>query len=241
MGVRLREGDGKNKKLLGGKGANLCEMTQIGLNVPPGFVISTEACLDYPGRSRQRRLPDGVMDEVRAHMRALEKKTGKGFGGARQPAAGLGALRLGHVHAGHDGHHPQPGPQRRPRSQGADPPHRQRALRLRRLPPLHPVVRQGRAGRARRAVRRAVRGGQDARRRQAGRGLLRPRPAGRRRALPARSCRSTPAGPSRRTRTSSWRSPSRRCSTPGAASARSTTAASSRSPRPWPTAPRSTW
>jgi pyruvate,orthophosphate dikinase len=41
------EGDGKNKKLLGGKGANLCEMTQIGLNVPPGFVITTEACLAY--------------------------------------------------------------------------------------------------------------------------------------------------------------------------------------------------
>lgn len=41
------EGDGKNKKLPGGKGANLCEMTQIGLNVPPGFVITTEACPDY--------------------------------------------------------------------------------------------------------------------------------------------------------------------------------------------------
>ena len=36
----FKEGDGKNKKLLGGKGANLCEMTQIGINVPPGFVIS---------------------------------------------------------------------------------------------------------------------------------------------------------------------------------------------------------
>ena len=41
------EGDGKNKGLLGGKGANLCEMTQIGVNVPPGFVITTEACLAY--------------------------------------------------------------------------------------------------------------------------------------------------------------------------------------------------
>jgi len=41
----FEEGDGKNKKLLGGKGANLCEMTRIGLPVPPGFVISTEACL----------------------------------------------------------------------------------------------------------------------------------------------------------------------------------------------------
>ena len=39
----FHEGDGRNKQLLGGKGANLCEMTQIGLNVPPGFVISTEA------------------------------------------------------------------------------------------------------------------------------------------------------------------------------------------------------
>ena len=43
----FEEGDGKNKQLLGGKGSNLCEMTQIGLNVPPGFVISTEACLDF--------------------------------------------------------------------------------------------------------------------------------------------------------------------------------------------------
>jgi pyruvate,orthophosphate dikinase len=41
------EGDGKNKKLLGGKGAGLCEMTQIDLPVPPGFVISTQTCLEY--------------------------------------------------------------------------------------------------------------------------------------------------------------------------------------------------
>ena len=43
----FHEGDGKNKKLLGGKGAGLCEMTKIGLNVPPGFVITTDACLAY--------------------------------------------------------------------------------------------------------------------------------------------------------------------------------------------------
>jgi pyruvate,orthophosphate dikinase len=51
------EGDGKNKKLLGGKGANLCEMTQIGLNVPPGFVITTEACLDY---LQAKEIPSGL-------------------------------------------------------------------------------------------------------------------------------------------------------------------------------------
>ena len=76
----FEEGDGKNKKLLGGKGANLCEMTQIGLRVPPGFVISTEACLTYLDDS-ERRLPGGVMDEVRAQMKGLEAKTGKSFGG----------------------------------------------------------------------------------------------------------------------------------------------------------------
>jgi len=80
----FEEGNGSNKMLLGGKGANLCEMTRIGLNVPPGFVITTEACLAYLADS-QRMLPDGVMDEVRANMAALEKSTGKRFGGAEDP------------------------------------------------------------------------------------------------------------------------------------------------------------
>ena len=56
----FEEGDGKDRQLLGGKGANLCEMTQIGLNVPPGFVISTQACLAYLD-DPQHRLPDGVL------------------------------------------------------------------------------------------------------------------------------------------------------------------------------------
>jgi pyruvate,orthophosphate dikinase len=77
------EGDGKNKKLLGGKGANLCEMTQIGLNVPPGFTITTEACLDYLGA--EHRLPVSLMQEVRQHMVQLEQATGKGFGDANNP------------------------------------------------------------------------------------------------------------------------------------------------------------
>jgi pyruvate,orthophosphate dikinase len=80
----FEDGDGSNKMLLGGKGANLCEMTQIGINVPPGFVISTEACLYYLNNS-DRDLPGGVMDEVRAQMQALEEKTGKTFGGSDNP------------------------------------------------------------------------------------------------------------------------------------------------------------
>ena len=78
------EGDGKNKKLLGGKGANLCEMTQIGLNVPPGFVISTEACLSYLDSSDDELQP-GLMDEVKQQMKLLEKQTGKQFGDQDNP------------------------------------------------------------------------------------------------------------------------------------------------------------
>ena len=78
----FEEGDGKNKMQLGGKGANLCEMTQIGLNVPPGFVISTDACLAY---LEHDRLPDGLMDGVVAAMADVEKKSGKLFGDASNP------------------------------------------------------------------------------------------------------------------------------------------------------------
>ncbi len=80
----FEEGDGKNKKLLGGKGANLCEMTHIGLPVPPGFVITTEACLAYLDQ-KKRGLPPELMKQIRDAMAALEKKTGKGFGDAKNP------------------------------------------------------------------------------------------------------------------------------------------------------------
>ncbi|OFZ90276.1 MAG: pyruvate, phosphate dikinase [Betaproteobacteria bacterium RBG_16_66_20] len=78
----FEDGDGKNKMLLGGKGANLCEMTQIGLNVPPGFTVTTEACLAYLDRNQ---LPAGLMDQVKSHLTALERKTGKGFGNGNNP------------------------------------------------------------------------------------------------------------------------------------------------------------
>ena len=79
----FEDGDGTNKMLLGGKGANLCVMTQIGLNVPPGFTITTEACLDYIAAGRS--LPEGTMQAVREQMRDLEQKTGKGFGDPHNP------------------------------------------------------------------------------------------------------------------------------------------------------------
>jgi pyruvate,orthophosphate dikinase len=78
----FEDGNGSDRMLLGGKGANLCTMTQIGLNVPPGFVVTTEACLAY---LRDQRLPAGLMDGVRACIARLEAKSGKGFGSAENP------------------------------------------------------------------------------------------------------------------------------------------------------------
>jgi pyruvate, orthophosphate dikinase len=79
----FEEGDGTNKKLLGGKGAGLCTMTQIGLPVPPGFVITTEANIEF--LEAGDKFPTGLMDEVHEYMEALEKKTGKGFGDPAKP------------------------------------------------------------------------------------------------------------------------------------------------------------
>jgi len=76
------EGDGQNKMLLGGKGANLCEMTQIGLNVPPGFVITTDACLDYLDANT---LPPGLMESVKDEIGKLETATGRTFGAGPDP------------------------------------------------------------------------------------------------------------------------------------------------------------
>jgi len=77
------EGDGNNKRLLGGKGAGLCTMAQLGLPVPPGFVITTEVCKQYYDAGG--KLPEGLMDEVVVAMRKLENITGKRFGDPKNP------------------------------------------------------------------------------------------------------------------------------------------------------------
>lgn len=77
------ETDGKNKKMLGGKGAGLAEMTRLGLPVPPGFIITTEICEKF--YEAGKRLPDGLMDEVRKSISRLEDLTGKRFGDCENP------------------------------------------------------------------------------------------------------------------------------------------------------------
>ncbi len=80
---RFDEGDASMRELLGGKGANLCEMAQLGLPVPPGFIITTEACIDYYDRGRQ--LPEGLWEDVQEHMAWLESSMEKKFGSTTNP------------------------------------------------------------------------------------------------------------------------------------------------------------
>ncbi|HEX2231283.1 MAG TPA: pyruvate, phosphate dikinase, partial [Nitrososphaeraceae archaeon] len=77
------EADSKNKPLIGSKGAGLAEMTQLGLPIPPGFIITTEICAKfYEGG---KRLPDGFMYEVRKAMKKLEILSKKQFGDISNP------------------------------------------------------------------------------------------------------------------------------------------------------------
>lgn len=71
------------KDILGGKGAGLCEMTAAGINIPPGFTVTTEACTLYYESGKQ--IPDYVWNDIVAHIHGIEKQTGKEFGGTGLP------------------------------------------------------------------------------------------------------------------------------------------------------------
>ena len=79
----FKEGNADMRNLLGGKGANLAEMTNLGLPVPPGLTITTETCMEYINNGN--KMPEGVMDEVREALKSVEVQTGKKFGDAENP------------------------------------------------------------------------------------------------------------------------------------------------------------
>jgi pyruvate,orthophosphate dikinase len=83
FGNGTAEGRADMKPLLGGKGANLHDMTLVPLPVPPGFTITTETCGEY--NQAGQVLPKGLLDEVRAHLARVEKATGKAFGDPANP------------------------------------------------------------------------------------------------------------------------------------------------------------
>ena len=98
------EGNGSMRELLGGKGANLAEMTNLGMPVPQGFTISTEACTKY--YEDDRNINDEIKAQVYEALARIEKING---------AARLRPFRRPRLHARHDGHHPEPRPERRGR------------------------------------------------------------------------------------------------------------------------------
>ena len=83
FGEGKAEGRGNMKELLGGKGANLAEMTSIGLPVPPGFTLSTEVCTDFYKNNRQ--YPEGLTEQVDENLARVEELMGKKFGDAENP------------------------------------------------------------------------------------------------------------------------------------------------------------
>ncbi len=79
----FKEGDASMRNLLGGKGANLAEMTNKGLPVPPGLTITTETCMNYINNGN--KMPAGLMEEVKTALKEVEKQAGKKFGDTSNP------------------------------------------------------------------------------------------------------------------------------------------------------------
>ena len=78
FGAKKCDGDGTLRDLLGGKGANLAQMTKIGLPVPPGFTITTDCCVDY--YQSKQTFPAGLEEQIAANVKLIEKETGKKLG-----------------------------------------------------------------------------------------------------------------------------------------------------------------
>ena len=91
FGKGKAEGQSDMRDLLGGKGANLAEMTNLGIPVPPGFTISTAVCAAFS--TNKRTYPAGLRTEVEDHLSKLEKTTGKKLGDVKNPL--LVSLRSG--------------------------------------------------------------------------------------------------------------------------------------------------
>ncbi len=204
------DGNRTMKDLLGGKGAGLAEMTNAGLPVPPGFTISTDVCTIYYKRQAARCRPRST-SEMLAHLKKLEKAAGATLGSTDEPAARVGAIGREVLDARHDGHDPQPRPERRHRRgpEGADAatagsPSTATAASSRcsatscsrfRKDDVRARARRGEEGARRQARHRPRRGGAARGRRRATRRSCRRRPAS---AFPAGSARAAATGARRR-------------------------------------------
>ena len=107
-GNNVTEGNTEMKWVLGGKGANLAEMANIGLPVPPGFTITCQTCMEYANAGNV--WPEGALDTIAEYRADLEERMGKQPRRRRGPAARVRSLRRPVLHARHDGHRAEPRP-----------------------------------------------------------------------------------------------------------------------------------
>ena len=98
------EGDATMRELLGGKGANLAEMTSMGLPVPQGFTVSTEACTQY--YEDGRKINDEIQAEIMEYIAKMEEICGKKFGDMENPLLVSVRSRCKSIYARYDGYHP---------------------------------------------------------------------------------------------------------------------------------------
>ena len=113
FGAGKADGRADMRNLLGGKGANLAEMSSLGLPVPPGFTITTEVCTHFYANGKKLSGRSGGAGGGRAGADRSDRR--RQVRRCRQPAAGLRALGRARLHARHDGHGAQSRPQRRDR------------------------------------------------------------------------------------------------------------------------------
>ena len=160
------EGSRDMRDLLGGKGANVAEMTRVlgAERVPAGFTITTEACVAY---MRDGAEPDGMDEQVDEALERLEEHAGKTLGDAERPAARLRALRRARVDARACSTRSSTSASTTQSVEGLAARDGQRALRVGLLPALRADVRQRRARHRRRALRGRDQGRQGRARRQA--------------------------------------------------------------------------
>ena len=104
------EGSAEMLNLLGGKGANLAEMSGLGIPVPAGFTITTEVCTYYYDHDKQ--YPEALEKQVMDNVAKLENVMGRQIRRCDKPIASLRALGRARLHARHDGNRTQPRPQR---------------------------------------------------------------------------------------------------------------------------------
>ena len=100
------EGNADMRNLLGGKGANLAEMTNLGLPVPQGFTVTTEACTQYYEDGRQ--INDEIMGQIMEAIDKMEGITGKKFGDKAESASRFRSFWSKSFHAWYDGYDPEP-------------------------------------------------------------------------------------------------------------------------------------